>query len=172
MVAVEDRRYWQHGGIDWRALIRAFLSRFVYFRRKLNYIRSGGSTIPMQLIRTLFIIHGQAAWKRKLFELLLAPWISCRFTKGDLLNMHLACVRYERGVMGLTNGIRHFFAELKGKRLSNEEAFLLVERLSNATSTVNMNRVDHLITRASVPLDKRRLAELYGRLVKQKSKPS
>lgn len=153
VVAIEDRRYYEHGGIDRRALGRAFLSQFAYYQRKRGYIRSGGSTIPMQLVRTLFIVSGQPTWKRKLFELFLAPWISAQFTKSELLNMYIACVRYERGIMGLSKAIPHFFGPLKGKVLTNEEAFVLVERLSNVTSTVNMGRVKHLMERSGLELD-------------------
>jgi penicillin-binding protein 1A len=164
LVNIEDRRFHEHNGVDWRAMLRALVSRFPFGRKRFRYIRSGGSTIAMQLVRTLFIVHGQPRWKRKLLELVLAPWIAGQFTKADLLNMHIASVRYAAGVMGLSKAVTHYFGKLKGHRLSSEEALLLVERLSNISGKVDMGRVEHLKTRAQVPIDEQKLKKLYSKI--------
>lgn len=164
LVNIEDRRFQEHNGVDWRALLRALVSRFTFGRKRFRYIRSGGSTIAMQLVRTLFIIHGQPSWKRKLFELILAPWLTGQFTKHELLDMHIASVRYATGVMGMSKAVKHYFGKLNGHRLTNEESFMLVERLSNISGKVDMERVVHLMTRAGVPLEEQRLKDLYSKI--------
>jgi penicillin-binding protein 1A len=70
-------------------------------------------------------------------------------------------VRYEKGVIGLAQAIKYFFGDLKQHVLTAEESFFLVERLSNITSTVNWDRVKHLILRSSLKIDRDLLLIVY-----------
>ena len=142
--------------------MRGILSRFKILRKKFGYIEHGGSTITMQLARSLFIPSNQNKYFRKVIELLLSLWLNKQFTKGEILQLYIASVRYEKGVLGLSNAVKYFFGDLKNKELTNEEAFFLVERLSNITSTVIWNRIEHLVIRTEIAIDKNKLKLIYN----------
>jgi penicillin-binding protein 1A len=161
LVDIEDNDFNSNIGISSKSLLRGFLSRFKFFRKKYGYIEHGGSTITMQLTRSLFIPSNQNKYLRKISELLLSLWLNKQFTKNEILKLYVTSVRYERGILGLSNAIKHFFGDLKDKELTNEEAFFLVERLSNITSKINWNRINHLTTRTKVILDKEKLKQVY-----------
>jgi penicillin-binding protein 1A len=82
--------------------------------------------------------------------------------------MYVASVRYERGVLGLSNSIKYFFGELKEKKLTSEEAFFFVERLSNVTSTVNWDRIRHLKSRTNCSIDIQELERIYEKQIRLK----
>lgn len=161
LVDIEDNDFNSNIGISFKSLLRGFLSRFKFIRKKTGFIQHGGSTITMQLTRTLFIPSNQNKYLRKITEILLSLWLNKQFTKGEILKLYVASVRYERGVIGLSNSIKYFYGNLKGKELTTEEAFFLVERLSNVTSSVNWNRISHLTTRTKVKIDKIKLQHIY-----------
>ena len=163
LIDVEDNGFYKNRGFSIRSLIRASLSQVPFFRRKYNYIESGGSTITMQLVRTLFIPTHQNKFKRKIFEVLFSIWITRQFSKEEILKLYIASVRYEKGVLGLSNAIKHFFGDLKFRELSSEESFFLVERLSNISSTVSWDRVKHLKTRTQITIDQTVLEKVYNR---------
>jgi penicillin-binding protein 1A len=163
LVDIEDNDFNSNIGISFRSLLRGFLSRFKFIRKKTGYIQHGGSTITMQLTRSLFIPSNQNIYLRKVSELLLSLWLNRQFSKVEILKLYVASVRYERGILGLSNSIKHFFGDLKGKELTSEEAFFLVERLSNITSTVNWDRISHLTKRTKVEIDEKKLKQIYDR---------
>lgn len=161
LVDIEDKDFNSNSGISFKSLLRGFLSRFSFLRKKYGYIQHGGSTITMQLTRSLFIPSNQNKYLRKISELLLSLWLNGQFSKGEILKLYVASVRYERGVLGLSNSIKHFFGDLKDKALTSEEAFFLVERLSNVTSTVNWDRIMYLTSRTSIVIDIEKLKHIY-----------
>ncbi|EGJ99464.1 biosynthetic peptidoglycan transglycosylase [Dysgonomonas gadei] len=163
LVDIEDSDFYKNNkGFSIKSLIRGAISQISFFRDKNNYIKSGGSTITMQLVRTLFISFGQNKFKRKCFEILLSYWISQQFTKEEILNIYIASVQYERNVIGLAKAIKYFFAyDLKNLKLSNEESFFLIERLSNITSSVNFDRIKYLNTKTSTNINYKKLITLY-----------
>jgi penicillin-binding protein 1A len=165
LIEIEDKNFDSNIGISFKSLSRGFLSRFKFFRKKYGLIEHGGSTITMQLTRTLFIPSNQNKYFRKVIEILLSIWLNKQFPKEKILRFYIASVRYDRGIMGLSNAIKHFFGEINGKELSNEESFFLIERLSNVTSTVRWERIDHLSTRTGIILDQSKLKEIYEKQI-------
>lgn len=144
LVHVEDKRFWRHGGVDHRAIARAFLSVFGW-RRK-----SGGSTITQQLVRTLFIRKSSSLISRKCVELLLARWLEqvrC-ISKNDIIRMYICSVRHDNGVFGMTDAIDHFLGHRDFDSISKGEAFFLVERVSNIHSRIMGSRVETLLNNA------------------------
>jgi penicillin-binding protein 1A len=140
-VQIEDKEFFSHRGTSWRGMARMVLSIL-----RLGP-RSGGSTITQQLARTLFIIDQSKLVRRKLVEILLALWISAIMTKDRQLEMYLASVRFDYGVMGLAAAQAHFFGGLK-KQVSRAEAFFLIERLSNIRSQVLGSKIAQTLRRA------------------------
>lgn len=137
-IAVEDKGFFEHSGISWRGLLRAFW-QFLW-RGK----RSGGSSITQQFCRSNFITRLQPTIRRKLVEMALAKWIESVWDKKEILDAYLASVRFETGVYGVHNAYRHFFND-KANAISNWEAFILVERLANTRRYFLGHRVQALL---------------------------
>lgn len=161
LLDIEDKDFYRNRGVSFKSLLRAAMSRFKFLRSKYGFIENGGSTLTMQLSRSLFIPSNQNKYRRKISELLLSFWLNNKFKKEEILKLYIASVRYERGTLGLSNAVKYFFGEIKGKVLTNEESFFLVERLSNITSTINWNRIEHLTTRTAIKITKEKLKDLY-----------
>lgn len=140
-IHIEDKQFSSHRGISWRGMARMILS--------ILHLgpRSGGSTITQQLVRTLFIIDQNKLMRRKVVEILLALWFSAVVGKDRQLEMYLASVRFERGVLGIPAASKHFFGEVR-KRFTVSEAFFLIERLSNVRSMLLGQKVGETLRRA------------------------
>ena len=170
LIKIEDQRFREHGGIDFKALLRGFVSHFNWFRSKKRYMRNGGSTITMQLARTLFIkaTDYNKNLRRKLIEILLSRfWLEKQFNKENLLGIYLSAVRFENGINGIKKASDYFFEQHNKKSFSNEEAFFLIERLSVINSSYRENRIKFLLKRIEnnttnkINLNKENLMILY-----------
>ena len=127
-VAVEDRRFREHGGVDWRRVAGAALVNL-----RAGGIREGASTISMQLARTLFperISRRERSWRRKLVELRVAGLLEKTYSKDELLELYLNHVYIGGGAYGVEAGSRLFFG-VPAARLGVGEAALLAGLLRN-----------------------------------------
>ncbi|MGJ1365768.1 biosynthetic peptidoglycan transglycosylase [Sphingobacterium spiritivorum] len=148
IVTIEDGRFYKHKGVDWKSLFRGVLSQNSYIRRRKNWLPSGGSTIEMQLARTIFIPTNQNKYKRKLLEFFVAFWLSSVLEKEDIIKIYVGSVRFGHGIMGLKQAMLYYFGMKKLKnviQLPLEYSFVLAERLSNITNTVDVNRIQSLL---------------------------
>ena len=121
-IAVEDRRFGDHDGIDWRAFGRALLRN----AGSLG-VREGASTITMQVARGAFISGDECDGRsvgRKLVELGLAPRIERALTKDQILALYLNLIYLGDGVYGVEAASRHYFNK-NVTRLSLAEAAML-----------------------------------------------
>lgn len=167
LVNVEDKTFYKNNGVYLKSIIRGILSQSKSLRKKLNLIESGGSTITMQLSRTLFIEYSNSKFRRKIIEILLAPWITNQFKKDEILKMYIASVRYEKGIYGLAAAKKHFFKyKSANNEVSNEEALFFVERLSNITSSYKKERIMNILSRADIEINQEDLFKIYERLKK------
>lgn len=167
LIEIEDKTFYENKGISFKSLFRAFISQIKPIRKRLNLLESGGSTITMQLSRTLFIPSNQNKYLRKLFEICISFWLQRQFSKQEILNLYVVSVRYDYGVMGLSKAIKHFYNDVKSKQLSLEESFVLVERLSNVTGTFRQERVDFLIEKSSKNLEREKINNIYKTLIRK-----
>ncbi|SRR5260221_7990610 len=122
----------------------------------------------MQLARSLFIRSNQNKYLRKITEILLSLWLDKQFEKNEILKLYIASVRYEKGVLGLSNALKYFFTSSKERTITEEEAFFLTERLSNITSTINWRRIEYLVKRTTVVVDKNKLHNIYEQQILSK----
>lgn len=163
LVEIEDKSFYKNNGISSLSIIRAFFSQFKIIRKKFGLSESGASTITMQLARTLFISKSKYKIQRKIVEILLSFWISHTFSKDEILKMYIGSVRFDKNVFGLSSAKKHFFYFSQNKKdFSNEEAFFLVERLSNISSTYNEVRIKSMLERVSVNINEEILFKLYN----------
>jgi 1A family penicillin-binding protein len=120
-IAVEDRRFAQHGGLDWRGVARAFWRNATSFG-----VREGASTLTMQVARSGFIgdVQNDRSIGRKLIELRLAPRIEKALTKDQILELYLNLIYLGDATYGVEAASRHYFGK-SVHRLSLAEAALL-----------------------------------------------
>ena len=102
-VAIEDRRFYRHWGIDPRGIGRA-----LYADLRGGGVRQGGSTITQQLAKTSFL-SGDRTIKRKAQEVIIAFWLEAWLTKQDILSRYLSSVYFGDGVYGLRAASHHYF---------------------------------------------------------------
>jgi penicillin-binding protein 1A len=171
LIILEDNKFYNHRGIDLKALFRGFLSNFKYFRNKKGYLPSGGSTLTMQLARTLFIQAEDynKLFRRKIIEILLAKWLDRQLNKDLILGIYLSSVRFGDGVFGIASASKYWFNGPLKKSFTNEEAFFLVERLSSPSLFYNRNKIEAWAVRTQkiIPeLNLEKLFTLYEMIIK------
>ncbi|MEX2641810.1 MAG: PBP1A family penicillin-binding protein [Acetobacterales bacterium] len=103
VIAIEDRRFYEHFGIDPIGIMRAAVANLMAGR-----IVQGGSTITQQVAKNLFLTP-ERSLKRKVQELLLAFWLEHRFTKDQILGIYLNRVYLGAGVYGVDAAARRYF---------------------------------------------------------------
>ncbi|HEX2803892.1 MAG TPA: transglycosylase domain-containing protein, partial [Sphingomicrobium sp.] len=102
-VAIEDRRFYTHWGIDPRGIGRAFVANI-----RAGGVRQGGSTISQQLAKTSFL-SADRSLKRKAQEVIISFWLEAWLTKEEILSRYLSSVYFGDGVYGLRAAARHYF---------------------------------------------------------------
>jgi penicillin-binding protein 1A len=146
VLSVEDRRFYQHWGIDWLGIARA--SARNYFA---GTIVEGGSSITQQLAK-LRIVGRERTFNRKLREAFGAIWLEMRLSKDEILTRYLNSVYLGGGAQGLPAGAKLYF----NKRLSDltlSETALLAG-LIKAPSRLNpLHNPSAAQNRANVVLD-------------------
>jgi len=104
VIAIEDRRFYQHFGIDLLGLLRAGLANL-----HAGHIVEGGSTITQQLAKNLFLQPDRTI-ERKFQEAILALWLESKFSKDEILQLYLNRVYYGAGSVGIERAAQRFFA--------------------------------------------------------------
>ncbi len=107
-IAVEDRRFRMHRGIDWRGVVRAAFANL-----RAGGVREGASTITMQLARTVFLGNRAAerSLGRKLLESRYAGLIEQALTKDEILERYLNAIYLGNGVYGVEGASRDLFGK-------------------------------------------------------------
>jgi len=103
VIAIEDRRFWQHWGVDLLGIARA-----AYVNFSAGAVRQGGSTITQQVAKNLFLSH-ERSLRRKIQETLLAFWMEYRFSKTEILETYLNRAYFGGGAHGVDAAARRFF---------------------------------------------------------------
>ena len=103
VLAIEDRRFYNHFGLDGRAIARAFVENI-----RAGRIVQGGSTISQQLAKNLFLTPDQTLM-RKVQEALLALWLEINYDKDDILSAYLNRVYLGNGTFGVDAAARAYF---------------------------------------------------------------
>ncbi len=118
VVAVEDARFYEHGGIDVRGIARALVKDVV--KRKLA---EGGSTITQQLIKNRYL-SGEKTIERKFEEARLALEFEKKYTKKQILEMYFNEIYYGNGAWGIAQASRLYF-DKSPEELSDAECAML-----------------------------------------------
>jgi penicillin-binding protein 1A len=103
MVAVEDRRFYMHPGVDPIGIARSFAVRITS-----GHFSQGGSTITQQLARNIYL-NNNREFGRKIREIILAMAIETKFSKDQILELYLNKVYFGGGAYGVDAASRKFF---------------------------------------------------------------
>jgi penicillin-binding protein 1A len=118
VIAVEDRRFYRHPGIDPIGMLRAALANL-----RAGHVVQGGSTLTQQVAKTLFLTNARTT-KRKVQELLLTLWLERHFTKTEILEIYLNRVYLGSGAWGMDAAARTYF-NTSARRLTLAQAAVL-----------------------------------------------
>ncbi|MBZ7993565.1 transglycosylase domain-containing protein [Campylobacter sp. RM9333] len=151
LIAIEDKNFRSHKGIDIKAISRAMLSQLkkIPLIKHIKYINkfpySGGSTITQQLFRTLFIENiADKKIRRKIVEILFSRfWLNEILKKDEQLEIYLAAVRFDKNIFGAIKAYNYFFDNNK-INFNKAKSFILIERVS-VTSGCLLPKVIDLI---------------------------
>ena len=132
LLEFEDRRFYSHGGIDWRGMARA-MEQNLRNRR----IVSGGSTLSMQVMR---LAHGtgKRGWGRKLLETVQATRLEWRYDKTEILGHYAANAPFGGNVVGLEAAAWRYYAKPPHRLSWSEAATLAV--LPNSPGLIHPGR--------------------------------
>jgi monofunctional glycosyltransferase len=143
VVAAEDARFCQHGGVDWAAL------RLVFAEGGDDGPSRGASTITMQTAKNLFLWNG-FGYVRKPFEILLAQWIDLTWPKRRVLEVYLNIAEWgPNGVFGAEAGAQHGFGK-PASQLTAREASLMAAALPNPRIRDTARPTRGLVNRANI----------------------
>ncbi|WP_288350159.1 PBP1A family penicillin-binding protein [uncultured Thalassospira sp.] len=102
-VSIEDRRFYDHFGVDVVGILRAAWTNLTSGR-----IAEGGSTITQQLAKNLFL-SPERSFGRKIEEVLLAIWLEFKFDKQQILSLYLNRIYFGSGLYGVDAAARYYF---------------------------------------------------------------
>lgn len=108
ILAAEDDRFYQHGGIDWAGVLRAALANTIHMSKT-----QGASTITMQVARN-FYLSSEKTYTRKFYELLLTFKIEATLSKDEILDLYMNQIFLGHRAYGFAAASRSYF----GKPLS------------------------------------------------------
>jgi penicillin-binding protein 1A len=117
-VAIEDRRFYEHGGVDYVGIMRALVADI-----RAGKVVQGGSTITQQLVRNLYISREKTV-KRKLIEACLAVKLSHKWSKNRILTAYMNQVYYGNHAYGIEAAAETYFSK-RAKDMTLAESALI-----------------------------------------------
>jgi penicillin-binding protein 1A len=133
-LAIEDRRFYSHWGIDPRGIARA-----AWANVGSGGVRQGGSTITQQLAKNAFLDSDRTA-ARKIREVMIAFWLEAWLSKDEILSRYLSNAYFGDNVYGITAAAKHYFGRTPQALNVGQAAMLagLVKAPSRLAPTNNL----------------------------------
>src|ERR1700754_3556058 len=144
-IAIEDRRFYSHYGVDPVGILRAAVTNVLH-----RGVSQGGSTLTQQLAKNLFLTQ-ERTLQRKLQEAELAFWLERKYTKAQILELYLNRVYFGSGAYGVEAAAQRYFAKA-GKHLTRAEAAMLAGLLQSPSRLAPSHNPDGAERRARVVL--------------------
>jgi len=145
-VAIEDRRFYDHYGVDPFGIGRALVANVLH-----RAVAQGGSTISQQLAKNLFLTQERTI-TRKLQELLLALWLERKFSKTQILEMYINRVYFGSGAYGIEQASQRYFGK-SARHITLAEAALLAGLVKSPSRLAPTRNFDGAEKRAQVVLN-------------------
>lgn len=146
VLATEDRRFYDHIGVDLIGLARA-----MFVNARAGRVVQGGSTITQQLAKIVFLTPDRTI-KRKVQEVLLALWLEYNFSKDQILTLYLNRVYLGAGTYGVDAAAHRYFGR-SARDVSLPEAAILAGLLKAPSRLAPTSDAKAARTRAAVVLD-------------------
>jgi len=150
VIATEDRRFFNHWGIDLRGLARA-----VFVNIAKGRVAQGGSTVTQQLAKNVFLKPDRNL-KRKIQEAMLAIWLEKHYSKEQIIEMYLNRVYLGGGVYGIDAASRKYFNKT-AKRMNLYESAMIAGMLKAPTSYSPQNNQRAAVARTEQVLLNKKL---------------
>lgn len=146
VVAAEDRRFFEHGGVDFQGILRAAV-----VNARAGYIREGGSTLTQQLVKNV-VVGAEKSYERKIHEALLAWRLESRFDKRKILELYLNMVYLGSGNYGVETAAQDYFG-VSARDLAPGQAAMLAGLIPAPSSYSPRRNVDTALKRRALVLD-------------------
>jgi penicillin-binding protein 1A len=144
-VAIEDRRFYSHFGIDPLGIMRAIVRDIL--RRGAS---QGGSTLTQQLAKNLFLTQERTV-SRKAQEVVLALWLEHKYTKAQILELYLNRVYFGAGAYGVEGAAQRYFGK-SARHLTLPEAAMLAGLVQSPSRLAPNHNPDGAERRAAIVL--------------------
>ena len=144
VMATEDRRFFEHHGVDFFGIARAAFTNMTH-----GHVMQGGSTVTQQVAKNVFLTP-ERSLSRKIQEVLLAFWLEGRFTKKEIMAIYLNRVYLGSGTFGVDAAAKRYFNK-SARDLSLEESALMAgllkapSRYSPAANTARARERMHQV---------------------------
>lgn len=145
IVAIEDKRFFEHGAISYRGTLRAVVINLFDGR-----FAAGGSTITQQTAKNIFLSSDKKL-SRKIQELILSCWLENRFTKNQILDLYMNRISLVGGMRGIDAAATNLFGH-NAKDLTLAESAQLAAMLKAPTAYSPLKNPDRNIRRAKIVL--------------------
>ncbi len=145
-LATEDRRFYDHFGIDIAGTARALVTN-----AQAGGVRQGGSSITQQLAKNLFL-NNERTIERKVKEAFLAVWLETRLSKNEILKLYLDRAYMGGGTFGV-DGAAHFYFNKSVRDVNLAEAAMLAGLFKAPTKFAPHINLPAARARANVVLD-------------------
>ncbi|EKS28711.1 transglycosylase domain-containing protein [Afipia felis] len=145
-LATEDRRFYDHFGIDVAGTLRALVTN-----AQAGGVRQGGSSITQQLAKNLFLSNERTI-ERKINEAFLALWLESRLTKNEILKLYLDRAYMGGGTFGV-DGAAHFYFNKSARDVNLAESAMLAGLFKAPTKYAPHINLPAARARANVVLD-------------------
>lgn len=140
IVSIEDKKFYKHHGVDYKAIVRAAWSIV-----QEGKVTQGGSTITQQLARTIFL-NQDKTWQRKVEEIFIALALEEKYSKDQILEYYLNNIYFANGYYGIEAASKGYFNK-SVNQLSLSEITFLCAIPNNPNNYDPYQHFDHTLTR-------------------------
>ena len=141
IISIEDKKFYKHHGVDYKAVLRAARAVVVD-----GEIKQGGSTITMQLAKLMFMETSTKTWQYKIKQMLIALELEKRYTKTQIMEYYLNNIYFANGYYGIEAACHGYFDCEPNELDISQVAFLLA--IPNSPSYYDpLVNIDNTITR-------------------------
>lgn len=143
-VTSEDRNFYKHEGVDFKAVVRAFVALI----KNSGEVTQGGSTITQQLARNIFLSH-EVSIERKIKEMFIATELEKAYTKDEILEFYINNIYFGNGFYGIEAASMGYFNKTITD-LNNSEMLFLCAIPNNPTKYDPVENMEHTLNRRNL----------------------
>lgn len=148
LLAREDQRFYEHGGVDYMGVLRALLRTV-----KDPSVRQGASTITMQLARNSFDLTREKSFHRKFLEIAITRRIEAQRTKDQILELYVNRIFFGTGIFGVQRAAESYFGK-SALQLTLDEAAMLAAIIRGPNAFSPFRHYDIAVSGRNMVLDR------------------